>query len=143
MVFVTGVILIRVVWFRLDDMFFAKQVISNACATQAIINLLLNCENEDISLGDNLSTFKGFFLVLSFAVKICRKVNLVFADFTKSFDAQTAGLAISNQEQLRQVHNSFSRHQIFEMEEKQKQQEEASFHFVGYIPFKGRLVLFH
>ncbi|XP_075238995.1 ubiquitin carboxyl-terminal hydrolase isozyme L5-like [Convolutriloba macropyga] len=103
---------------RLDEMFFAKQVIHNACATQAIINILLNVSNDGLDLGDNLKAFK---------------------DFTKSFDGQTAGLAISNQEQLRSVHNSFARHQVFEIEEQTQAKDEDLFHFVGYVPFNGRL----
>lgn len=36
---------------RLDKIFFAKQVIQNACATQAILSVLLNVEHPDIKLG--------------------------------------------------------------------------------------------
>ncbi|XP_063714790.1 ubiquitin carboxyl-terminal hydrolase isozyme L5-like [Symsagittifera roscoffensis] len=103
---------------RLDEMFFAKQVIQNACATQAIINLLMNAKQESLDLGDNLKTFK---------------------DFTKSFDPQTAGLAMSNQEQLREVHNSFARQQVFELEDNSGAKDEDLFHFVGYLPVNGRL----
>ena len=45
---------------RLDDIVFVKQVIENACATQAIISVLLNCHHADIDLGDNLKDFKAF-----------------------------------------------------------------------------------
>lgn len=45
---------------RLDDIFFAKQVIQNACATQAILSLLLNMDHSDITLGQTLGDFKEF-----------------------------------------------------------------------------------
>lgn len=35
----------------LTDIFFAKQVINNACATQAVVNVLLNCNHSDVKLG--------------------------------------------------------------------------------------------
>uniref|UniRef100_A0A669EN13 ubiquitinyl hydrolase 1 n=1 Tax=Oreochromis niloticus TaxID=8128 RepID=A0A669EN13_ORENI len=45
---------------RLDHIFFAKQVINNACATQAIISVLLNCSHPDMLLGDTLTEFREF-----------------------------------------------------------------------------------
>jgi len=40
----------------LGEVFFAKQVITNACATQAIISILMN--TPGIDLGPNLTEFK-------------------------------------------------------------------------------------
>lgn len=64
-------------------------MINNACATQAILSVLLNCKHSDILLGPNLEEFKNF---------------------CQSFDANMRGLALSNSDVIREVHNSFSRY---------------------------------
>ncbi|XP_055074013.1 ubiquitin carboxyl-terminal hydrolase isozyme L5 [Misgurnus anguillicaudatus] len=103
---------------RLEQIFFAKQVINNACATQAIISVLLNCIHPDIHLGETLTEFK---------------------EFSNSFDAAMKGLALSNSEVIRQVHNGFARQQMFEFDSKSSAKEEDAFHFVSYVPVNGRL----
>ncbi|KAF3420661.1 hypothetical protein QLX08_001503 [Tetragonisca angustula] len=103
---------------RLDKIFFAKQVINNACATQAILSVLLNCKHSDILLGPNLEEFKNF---------------------CQSFDANMRGLALSNSDVIREVHNSFSRQTIFEYDSKQASKDDDVFHFVSYVPIDGRL----
>ncbi|XP_012222594.1 ubiquitin carboxyl-terminal hydrolase isozyme L5 [Linepithema humile] len=103
---------------RLDKIFFAKQVINNACATQAILSVLLNCKHADISLGPNLEEFKNF---------------------CQSFDANMRGLALSNSDVIREVHNSFSRQNLFEYDSKQASKDDDVFHFVSYVPIDGRL----
>uniref|UniRef100_A0A915NSK1 ubiquitinyl hydrolase 1 n=1 Tax=Meloidogyne floridensis TaxID=298350 RepID=A0A915NSK1_9BILA len=75
--------------------YFAKQVITNACASQAIINLLLNIDSNDVSLGNTLENFKNF---------------------TQNFDAGLRGLTLSNSEEIRKLHNSFSREHFMEMD---------------------------
>jgi len=102
---------------RGEKIFFARQVISNACATQAILSVLLNFEHEDIKLGGTLTNFK---------------------QFCQSFDSQLRGLTLSNCDEIRSVHNSFSRQTLFEVTRKSSQ-EEKSYHFVSYIPIGGRL----
>uniref|UniRef100_A0A672QDW8 Ubiquitin carboxyl-terminal hydrolase n=1 Tax=Sinocyclocheilus grahami TaxID=75366 RepID=A0A672QDW8_SINGR len=103
---------------RLDEIFFAKQVINNACATQAIVSVLLNCTHPDMHLGETLSEFK---------------------EFSQSFDA-----AVSCSQQLRQVIFScfcsfFFLQQMFEFDAKSSAKEEDAFHFVSYVPVNGRL----
>jgi ubiquitin carboxyl-terminal hydrolase L5 len=103
---------------RLENIFFARQVIQNACATQAIISILLNCSPAEVELGPVLGEFK---------------------EFTKTFDPAMKGLALSNSETIRSVHNSFSRQTIFEFDQKSAAKDDEVFHFVGYIPVDGRL----
>lgn len=104
---------------RLDKIFFAKQVINNACATQAIISCLLNTNHSDIELGETLTNFR---------------------EFSASFDSTMKGLSLSNMDTIKDVHNSFARQTMFEFEEKQqKTKEEDVFHFISYVPIDGRL----
>ncbi|XP_043277491.1 ubiquitin carboxyl-terminal hydrolase isozyme L5 [Venturia canescens] len=103
---------------RLDKIFFAKQVINNACATQAIVSVLLNCKHPDISLGPNLQALKNF---------------------CQGFDAGISGLALSNSNVIRKVHNSFSRQTLFEWDCSKSSKDEDVFHFVSYLPIDGRL----
>lgn len=103
---------------RLEKIFFAKQVINNACATQAILSILLNCKHPDLTLGETLTDFK---------------------DFCQSFDAQNKGLTLSNASQIRTVHNSFARQTLFELDSKSPDKDDDVYHFVGYIPIDGRL----
>lgn len=110
---------------RLERLFFAKQVINNACATQAILSILLNApvkksENDDvgIELGDTLQNFK---------------------EFSRDFDPNMKGLALSNSDVIRLVHNTFARQQMFEFDAKQADKDDDVFHFISYIPFEGRL----
>jgi ubiquitin carboxyl-terminal hydrolase L5 len=102
----------------MEKIFFAKQVIQNACATQAILSILLNLEHADMKLGSTLGDFK---------------------DFTQSFDAYNKGLAMSNASQIRTVHNSFSRQTLFEMDNSKNQKDEDVYHFISYLPIDGRL----
>ncbi|RZC32381.1 ubiquitin carboxyl-terminal hydrolase isozyme L5 [Asbolus verrucosus] len=103
---------------RLEKIFFAKQVIENACATQAILSVLLNCRHSDLKLGHTLSELK---------------------DFCQGFDANMKGLTISNSPVIRSVHNSFARQQLFEFDPSLANKNEDVFHFVSYVPIDGRL----
>ena len=47
-------------------------------------------------------------------------------------------MALSNSGPIRQVHNSFARPQVFELEDPRAEKED-NYHFVTYLPIDGRL----
>eukprot|EP00922_Rhytidocystis_sp_ex-Travisia-forbesii_P058555 GHVS01086561.1.p1 GENE.GHVS01086561.1~~GHVS01086561.1.p1 ORF type:complete len:410 (+),score=70.02 GHVS01086561.1:35-1264(+) len=96
-------------------LFFAKQVIPNACATQAILSILFNSVPR-LQLSQPLRELQ---------------------DFSAEFDASMKGLAISNSDILRQTHNSFKAPASFATDDSDDASDDASFHFVSYICFEG------
>ena len=103
---------------RLDSIFFARQVINNACATQAIMSVLMNISDSNVTLGNTLTEFK---------------------EFCGALDPETKGLALSNSDQIRSVHNSFARQNLFEFDSKKADKDDDVFHFVSYVPINGRI----
>jgi ubiquitin carboxyl-terminal hydrolase L5 len=99
-----------------NEIYFARQVITNACATQAILSVLLN--SKDIEIGSFLREFK---------------------DFTKDFSPELKGTAIGD-ERIRRIHNSFARPEFMLVEGVESSgAKEASFHFTAYVPINGRV----
>ncbi|MBN3288611.1 BAP1 hydrolase, partial [Polyodon spathula] len=103
-----------------NDMFFAHQLIPNSCATHALLSVLLNC--NDVELGLTLSRMK---------------------EFTKGFSPESKGYAIGNAPELAKAHNSHARPEPRHLPEKQNGisavRTMEAFHFVSYVPIKGRL----
>ncbi|KAK9454657.1 ubiquitin carboxyl-terminal hydrolase [Dipodascopsis uninucleata] len=101
-----------------ENLFFAHQKIQNACATQAILSILMN--RPEITLGSALKDFK---------------------EFVSSFDADLRGETLSNSELIRQTHNSFSRPTPFvdETTEHRGDGDDDVYHFIAYVPVNGKL----
>ncbi|KAL2107045.1 hypothetical protein VUR80DRAFT_5781 [Thermomyces stellatus] len=119
-----------------DDVWFANQTVDNACATIAMMNILMNAPS--IKLGDTLREFK---------------------ETTKMMSSPLRGHAISTNMFIRKVHNSFTRRLDHlnadlclsykaEMASKRKKRtkgkkskgrmsEESGYHFIAYVPVNG------
>ncbi|KAI5477221.1 ubiquitin carboxyl-terminal hydrolase L5 [Pseudohyphozyma bogoriensis] len=97
----------------------SQQVITNACATLAILNATLNIDSPEVQLGDELSNLKSF---------------------SEGLDPETRGHVISNSEKVRTVHNSFARADPYHLEENRPQDEdEDAYHFISYLPIGDKL----
>ena len=101
------------------ELFFANQVINNACATQAILSILMN-RATDIDLGDELNNMRSF---------------------STGLPSREKGLTIGNSEKIRVAHNSFTRQEPFIMDEDTKPagKSDEVYHFISFVPFKNQL----
>lgn len=105
----------------LGKIFFAKQVVSNACATYAILNVLLNCKHPDVNLGPTLQEIKEY----------CQGMN-----------SYERGVAIGTSSVIRNVHNSFARQNLLDTRQLSKAPSHDLFHYVGFVPIDGVLYEF-
>lgn len=96
--------------------FFANQVINNACATQAIVSVVLN--RPELDIGPELLQLK---------------------EFTAGMPPEMKGLAIGNSETIRSVHNSFSPPQPIIPEKEEDDEKGEAFHFIAFVPAGGSL----
>jgi ubiquitin carboxyl-terminal hydrolase L5 len=100
-----------------QDLYFAKQEVQNACATQAILGILLN-NDDKLYIGPTLKDLKSFSLEM---------------------DPATRGLAISNSEKIREEHNKFSHPEPFIFTKTKAKDGDDVFHFVAYLHFKNSI----
>jgi ubiquitin carboxyl-terminal hydrolase L5 len=104
-----------------EGLFFAHQVTTNACATQAILSVVLNTCKENVALGSTLTEFR---------------------DFTASFPPSLKGVAISSSEPIKTAHNAFGKTDAFLNDGKHispTRESDDVFHFVAYIPKDGKV----
>lgn len=100
------------------NLFFAHQTMTNACATQAILSVVLNSGLTPEQLGPTLTEFQSF---------------------TMSFPPSLKGESIASSEEIRKAHNAFSRKDAFLQEGRFHipTGDEEAFHFVSYVPLDG------
>ncbi|KAK0447444.1 ubiquitin C-terminal hydrolase [Desarmillaria tabescens] len=134
-----------------EHVWFANQLSDDACASQALLNILFNCASVDI--GTELREFK---------------------EHTKEMSPEMKGLAISNSSLIRNAHNSLARPAdlrgannalttiILDAEKEKKKRgsnpppnkraktkkppakkaeegDEETYHFIGYVPAYGKV----
>ncbi|KAL8447240.1 hypothetical protein Emag_004397 [Eimeria magna] len=97
-----------------DAPFFAAQTVENACASQAILAVLLNRREQVADLGGPLTALY---------------------EFTKDFrDPAMRGEAIGGCDAIRKAHNSFRAETSFEVVDTDDTKSKDAFHFVSYVP---------
>lgn len=101
---------------EVPGLFYAKQMIQNACATQAIISVLMN--QPELEIGPVLSNFK---------------------EFTQGFPPSEVGTALGTLDEVRIAHNSFRRHDPFQIVMDKNDEGDDAFHFISYVPHNGIL----
>ena len=99
-------------------LFFAEQVTTNACATQALLSIIMNAPEEQLELGKVLQDFK---------------------EFSAELPPQLKGISIAGSEDLRKAHNSFARQDVFLQDDQDSSPKDKgeAFHFVAYVPKNG------
>ncbi|KAF9297075.1 Ubiquitin carboxyl-terminal hydrolase bap1 [Mortierella antarctica] len=105
------------------QLYFANQVIPNACATQAVLSVIMNAPSS-LDIGPVLANFK---------------------DFTRDFSPIDKGLAMTNCKDLRTNHNSLAERLEQEPSSLQKylhnaivhEATEESLHYIAYVPVNG------
>lgn len=100
------------------SIYFARQVVNNACATQAILNTILNFP-QDIQMSEELGNFHSF---------------------TSELDPATRGEIIGQSDFIRTAHNAFARPATFAFEDKLAKDDDDVFHFTSFIYKNGAIL---
>ncbi|KKY14768.1 putative ubiquitin carboxyl-terminal hydrolase [Diplodia seriata] len=116
-----------------DHVWFANQTTGNACATVALLNIIMNIPEAE--LGENLRSFK---------------------EFTESFTPAARGDQIVHYDFVKNIHNSFARkidmmnidlqmqHDATDKSKskssnKKSKNADAAFHFIAFMPIAGEV----
>jgi ubiquitin carboxyl-terminal hydrolase L5 len=105
-------------------LFFAHQVTTNACATQAVLSVLLNATHIRDKWGNILQEFHSF---------------------TAAFPPNLRGVAVASSEEIKTAHNKFARPEALWEDPGSRTappgQGEA-FHFVAYVPSADKTTVY-
>ncbi|CAJ1008858.1 putative Ubiquitin carboxyl-terminal hydrolase, family 1/Ubiquitin carboxyl-terminal hydrolase [Leishmania naiffi] len=96
--------------------FFAKQVIHNACATLAIMNTLCNYSDQ-VDLGPKVQNYLSF---------------------CQDLDPEMRGSLLDSFDELREAHNSFAPRSAFEKDEPSQKSADV-YHFVSFVYRHGHI----
>lgn len=130
-----------------------RRVINNACATQAILSILLN--RPELDIGEELSQFRDF--TAGFPADLrgesqlgplagrpdpcCHASPMPATPFRPALCLipRCPGEAIGNSETIRRVHNSFTAPHALLPENPDNDSEGEAFHFVAYTYRDGSI----
>ncbi|KAI8096844.1 ubiquitin carboxyl-terminal hydrolase [Halteromyces radiatus] len=112
------------------SLFFSCQIVTNVCATSALLGILLNNEDNDLNIGPHLREFK---------------------EFTKDFSPIDKGLAIAGHNLLRTTHNTFGNYESRldalqypryddikpTKKGKRSEMEDERYHYIAFVPANG------
>ncbi|RAL61924.1 hypothetical protein DID88_002413 [Monilinia fructigena] len=120
-----------------NHVWFANQTTHNACATIALLNIVMNV--PDLDLGENISSFKEVTQLLKPAYrgqKLSENeyIRNLHNSFARRMDILNADLALSNEvsawKKRRKIKKKPGRN-------KAKSDEEPGFHFIAFVPIEG------
>lgn len=126
------------------QLFFAHQVTTNACATQALLSVVLTAANAgrlaDSSSSDNDTNCNSNDAA---AAADLGPVLSAFRAFTAEFPPALKGVAVSGSPELRAAHNSFAPPDAHVYGTDGRKRKKANipggeaFHFIAYVPVDG------
>ena len=109
-----------------NKIFFANQIVTNSCATHALLSVLLNCPSS-VQLGQMLTKFK---------------------EFTAGLSPEDKGIAIGNVAELARAHNKHAKPEHMMAPTINRRTSIVSsahalqpetYHFTSYVPINDRL----
>ncbi|KAF5003395.1 hypothetical protein FDECE_10052 [Fusarium decemcellulare] len=129
----------------ISDVWFANQTTDNACATVAMLNIVMNAEGID--LGDKLQDFKNSTKDLNTALRgrqLSKNtfIRTIHNSFTRRMDHLNADLALENE--ASEAKSSKARRRAAPKKgrkapRKKKVRSDYGFHFIAYVPAGGHV----